>query len=197
MSTVDDRAPARKLGPVCLVFGVMGLVASIALTLEKLATLADPGYIPSCSLNPVVTCGTVMASPHAAVFGFPNPLLGIGGFAVVTTVGVILLCGFRPPRWFQWGLQAGTTFGVVFVHWLITMSLYDIHALCPYCLFVWVAVIPLFVGTTIETLRRHAGTRRAAAVLTRVDAAIVVVWYVLIAGAVLNAFRDYWVSLVN
>ncbi|ASR39240.1 Vitamin K epoxide reductase [Prauserella marina] len=194
---MDDRTPARKLGPVCLAGGIVGLVASIALTLEKLATLADPGYVPSCSLSPVVTCGTVMASPQAAVFGFPNPLLGIGGFAVVTTIGVIMLSGFRPPRWFQWGLQAGVTFGVVFVHWLVMASLYDIRALCPYCLFVWIAMIPLFVCTTIETLHGYAGTRRSATALTRVDAAIVAVWYVLIAGAVLHAFWNYWVSLVN
>ncbi|MBK1787640.1 vitamin K epoxide reductase family protein [Prauserella sp. ASG 168] len=180
-----------------LLGGTLGLVAAVALTLEKLATLADPDHVPSCSLNPVISCGTVMASPQASAFGFPNPLLGIAGFAVVSTVGVVLLAGARLPRWFQWGLQAGTTFGAGFVHWLIGASLYDIHALCPYCLAVWIAVVPLFVLTTVETLRRHDRTRRAAAALARVDVALVVAWYVVIAALVLQAFWDYWITLVH
>lgn len=66
--------------------------------MEKIARLRDPTYVPNCSLNPVVSCGSVMDSVQAEVFGFPNPLLGIAGFAIVTTVGAGLLGGARFGR---------------------------------------------------------------------------------------------------
>jgi uncharacterized membrane protein len=61
----------------------------------------------------------------------------VAGLAIVTTVGVVLLTGAGLPHWFWLGLQAGVTFGVVFVHWLIYQSLYVIGALCPYCMAAW------------------------------------------------------------
>lgn len=60
-----------------------------------------------------------MSTPQASVFGFLNPMLGVAGFAVVTTVGMVVLAGAQPRRWFWLGPQAGATAGVVFVHWLI------------------------------------------------------------------------------
>ena len=106
-----------------------------------------------------------MDSPQAEAFGFPNPLIGIAAFAVVVTAGAAILAGFTPPRWFRLGMQAGATFGVVFVHWLIAASLYDIHALCPYCMVVWAVTIPIFWYTTLDTLgafdRTRAARRRA------------------------------------
>ena len=59
-----------------LIAGVVGLVASMALTVEKFELLIDPHYVPSCNINPIVSCGSVMTTPQASVLGFPNPLLG-------------------------------------------------------------------------------------------------------------------------
>ncbi|GAB3562463.1 vitamin K epoxide reductase family protein [Amycolatopsis endophytica] len=186
----------RGLAWTYLVGGALGLAAAIALTLEELAKLADPAYVPSCSLNPVISCGSVMDSTQAAAFGFPNSLLGVAAFAVVVTTGVAMLAGFSPPAWYRWGMQAGAAFGVVFVHWLIHASLYEIHALCPYCLVVWLVTIPLFFYTTVDNLRRVPATRRAGAALGRLHTAIIVFWYVVIAALVLQSFWDYWITLV-
>src|SRR3546814_5623693 len=97
--------------------------SSDLLLIEKIALLEDPTYVPSCSINPILSCGSVMSTEQAEVFGFPNPIIGVAGFAIVTTVGVALVAGARLQRWFWWGLQAGTTFGVVFIHWLMFQSL--------------------------------------------------------------------------
>jgi len=179
-----------------VVGGGLGLAAAVALTLEKIAKLADPGYVPTCSINPIISCGSVMASTQAEAFGFPNPLLGIAAFAVVVTVGVAGLAGFTPPAWFRYGMQAGATFGVVFVHWLIASSLYDIHALCPYCMVVWTVTIPIFWYTTLDTLRTTEHTRPVGEALGRVHSAVLAAWYVVIAVLVLTAFWDYWTSLL-
>src|SRR5699024_585638 len=157
--------------------------------LEKLAALADPAYVPLCSVNAVLTCGSVMDSPQASVFGFPNPLIGIAAFSVVVTAGVALLTGFAAPRWFWLGLQLGTTLGVVFVHWLISQTLCDIGALCLYCMVVWAVTIPTFLSTTLHNLERGylplPGGRTLVAVLIRIRFVIVAVWYLSVAALVL------------
>lgn len=187
----------RRLAWIYLIGGTVGLVAAFVLTLEKLEKLRNPDYVPTCSINPVLSCGSVMDSDQAEVFGFPNSLLGIAGFAVIVTVGVVMLAGFAPPRWFRLGAQLGTGLGVVFVHWLIYSSLYDIGALCPYCIVVWAVTIPIFWYTTIDTLLRaaHPGIREGGAVLTSLHTAIIAIWFALIAGLVAEAFWEYWVTL--
>ena len=62
-----------------LIAGVVGLAAAATLMVEKLRILENPDYVPTCSINPVLTCGSMMKTPQAEVFGFPNPLLGIAG----------------------------------------------------------------------------------------------------------------------
>jgi uncharacterized membrane protein len=178
--------------------GLAGLAAAAVLTLEKLALLADPGYVPSCSIDPVLSCGSVMRTAQASVFGFPNPLLGIGGFAVVVTVAAVVFTGAELPRWFWLGVQAGVTGGVVLVHWLIYQSLYVIGALCPYCMLVWAVTIPIFWYTTVHNLRAGhlRAPRRVRAVCVEFHAVVLTVWYLLIVVLVLQAFWTYWLTLV-
>ena len=38
--------------------------------------LTDPSYRPSCSINPVLACGSVMATAQEHAFGFANPIMG-------------------------------------------------------------------------------------------------------------------------
>ena len=194
------RAPfQRVLAWLYVIGGLIGLAAATIITIEKIEKLENPDYVPSCSLNPVVSCGSVMDSEQASAFGFPNPLIGIAAFAVVATVGVVLLTGFTPPRWFWLGMQAGATFGVVFVHWLIHASLYDIKALCPYCMVVWAVTIPIFWYTTLYNLlswpRLPAGARRVVESMARLHTMVVALWFAAIAGLILGAFWDYWSGL--
>ncbi|WP_424186507.1 vitamin K epoxide reductase family protein [Actinokineospora sp. G85] len=178
-------APRPRLAWLYTIGGGLGLLAAIALTLEKIAKLRDPGYIPICSVDAVVSCGSVMDSAQAAAFGFPNPLLGIAAFAVVVTTGVAMLAGFAPPRWYRVGLWVGTLFGVVFVHWLMVASLYDIRALCPYCMVVWAVMIPLFLYCSLDTWPRLAPVRK-------VHREVLALWYVVVVLSVVIAFWDYF-----
>ncbi|WP_300642707.1 vitamin K epoxide reductase family protein [Nocardioides sp.] len=135
----------RTLRWLLTVTGVVGLVAAFTLTVEKIALVADPSYVPTCSISPVLSCGSIMSTEQAELFGFPNPLMGLVAFSVLITSGVVLATGARLPRWYWLGLQGGATLGLVFVAWLVEESLYDIGALCPYCMVVWAVVIRLFV----------------------------------------------------
>jgi uncharacterized membrane protein len=194
--TADDRPAGRGLAWLYVIGGLIGLAAAAALTLEKIAKLTNPNYVPTCSINPVISCGSVMDSSQAEAFGFPNPLIGIATFAVVTTAGAAMLAGFTPPRWFRVGMQVGTTFGVVFVHWLIAASLYDIRALCPYCMVVWTVTIPIFWYTTLDTLRAFDRTRPAGEALGRYHSTVLATWYAVIVIQVLIAFWYYWKTLL-
>ncbi|WP_447924976.1 vitamin K epoxide reductase family protein [Georgenia muralis] len=191
----------RRLAVLLALGGLVGLVAAAVLLVEKLAMVADAGYVPSCSFNPVLSCGSVMTTPQAQALGVPNPLIGVAGFAVVTTVGVALIAGARYRWWFWMGLQAGVTFGVVFVHWLIFQSLYRIEALCPYCMVVWVVTIAVFWYTTLHTLDvAHASlpgpVRRAARVVAGYHGVVLTGWYLTIVTLILIQFRMYWQTLL-
>ena len=194
-----DRRPreSRALVWLLVVGGLLGLVASFVLAVEKYALLADPSYIPTCSLNPVLSCGPIMASPQAEAFGFPNPLLGIAAFAVVAATGAALLAGARLAGWYWAGLQLGAIAGVVFVHWLIVSSLYRIGALCPYCMIVWAVTIPVFWYVTLRnataaSVRWTPSARRALSGVRSLHGVVLTVWFLLIAAAILQRFWLFW-----
>jgi len=188
LAPAGGSTPFPKLLPwLLLVGGAVGLTAAAVLTVEKIALLRDPAYVPSCSINPILSCGSVMTKPQAEAFGFPNPLLGIAGFAVVTTIGAALLAGASFRRWFWLGLQAGVTFGVVFVHWLIFQSLYRIQALCPYCMAVWAVTVPIFWYVTLRNLNVAVATRYHSVALT--------IWTVVLLTLIGEQFWHYWKTL--
>lgn len=186
----------RGLGVLLLVGGLIGLIAAAMLLVEKIALLENPDYIPTCNVSPVLSCGSVMTTPQAEVFGIPNPILGIAGFAVVAVVGAALLAGARFAGWFWTGVQVGVTFAVVFVHWLIWQSLYVIGALCPYCMVVWAVTIPVFWWVTVRNLRDVGGGRRPVTLLTEYRGAVLTGWFILIVALIALRFWEYWSSLV-
>ncbi len=142
-----------------------------------------------------------MKTWQASVFGFPNSLIGIAGFAIVTTVGMALLAGATFKRWFWWGLQAGTVFGASFVTWLQYQSIYRISALCPYCMVVWSVTIPIFWYVTLYNLRQGhiklpARLKNLGNFLERHHGDILLVWFLIIIGLILNHFWYYWSTLI-
>ncbi len=184
-----------------LVGGIIGVLAAGILTVEKIELLKNPSAVLSCDLNPIIACGSVINTPQASAFGFPNPIIGLVGFGIVATIGAALLAGAQFKRWFWLGLQAGTIFGVSFVTWLQFQSIFSIGALCPYCMVVWVVTIATFVYTTLYNLR--SGTlvlppqlKVVAAFIQKYPHEIVVVWYLIILSVILNHFWYYWSTLL-
>ncbi|WP_336321463.1 vitamin K epoxide reductase family protein [Streptomyces lavendofoliae] len=143
----------RAFAWMLVVTGAAGLLAAWVITLDKFKLLQDPGFTPGCSLNPVVSCGSIMKSEQAAVFGFPNPMLGLVTYGMVVAIGAGLLAGARHRRWYWLGLNAGTLFGVGFCMWLMYQSLYEINALCLWCSLAWVATIVMFWYVTSHNVR--------------------------------------------
>jgi uncharacterized membrane protein len=178
-----------------LIAGVVGLAAALTLTYEKIELLINPKYVPSCSINPVLSCGSVMATPQASAFGFPNPMIGIVAFTVVVVTGVLAVANVRLPRWYWAGLAVGTLLGAVFVHWLIFQSLYRIGALCPYCMGVWAVTIPLLVvvsSIALEPLHANPVLR----VVHQWRWSLVALWFTALILLIVVRFWNYWSTML-
>lgn len=187
---VGHTSSNRRLGWLMVITGITGWLASAVLVLEKLEVLKDPNHTTVCDVNPWISCGQVMQRWQSSVFGFPNMFIGIVAFAIIITVGMALLSGARFARWYWLGLQAGVTLGFAFVVWLWSQALYDIHILCPFCMIVWAAMIPMFVWVTIRNIT--AGVipvpMNIAASLTDSGWIITALLYVAVLAAVFFAF---------
>lgn len=192
----DLWVPARSAWWV-LIAGAIGLLSSITLTVEKIELLRNPSYVPSCNINPIVSCGSVMVTPQASLFGFPNPLLGIAGFTVVVVTGVLAVTKVPLPRWYWVGLAFGVLLGTVFVHWLIYQSLYRIGALCPYCMVVWAVTITLLVVVLSVLVRPVIRDRTAVRLLFSWRWSLVTFWFTAVVLLIMARFWNYWSTLLS
>ena len=183
----DSPRTARPIAfAVFLVIaGGLGLLAAFELSIEKILTLSDPGYEPGCNVGVLVGCSTNLASQQGAIFGFPNPFIGLMAWPVVITIGMALLARARFDRWFWIGLNVGVTGALAFVIWLIAQSIYVLDVLCPWCMLTWAVTIPVFWAVTFRNLREGVFTsdervRRVGAVALSWVVVITIASYVVV-----------------
>ncbi|MGI8636070.1 MAG: vitamin K epoxide reductase family protein, partial [Segetibacter sp.] len=149
-----DHSEARKsdnwIFGTMLGFGLLGLVASFVLTLDKFRVLENPHAQLSCSVNLVINCSTVMQTAQASLFGFPNSLLGVMLFPLVIFIAVLGLMRLKLPNVF-WGIvNIGFLLGTIFSYWLFFQSVYVIQVLCPWCL-----LVTLTMTILLSTIFQH------------------------------------------
>lgn len=188
-----------------VVAGALGLLAAFELTLEKILTLSNPDYVPACNVGVLVGCSVNLGSDQGALFGFPNPLIGLMAWPVVITTGVALLAGARFARWYWIGLNVGVTGALAFVIWLIAQSIYVLDVLCPWCMLTWAVTIPVFLVVTLRNLREGAipaspAVRRVADTLMGWVVVITIACYavvILLAQAQMNAIPRVIIDLQN
>lgn len=196
--TVKSKWTLEKVLPwLLVVVGVIGVACAFIIMYEKLHLLANPNYQTACDINPIISCGSVMQSDQAEAFGFPNPFLGLIGFAMVATIGGALLAGAQFKRWFWRAAQAGMLFAVLFVHWLFYQAVYNIGALCPWCMVVWTVTILGFWYLLLYNLRmKHIATPKqltsVVAFAQRHHLDILVAWYLIIVALILHHFWYYF-----
>jgi uncharacterized membrane protein len=182
----DTQASRRPIAFAIflVVVGAVGWWASFALTVDKILLLENPEADLDCNFSFLVQCGLNLTSPQGAVFGFPNPLLGLGGFAAVIAVGVSLLAGARFARWYWVAFNAGIAGALTFVIWLIGESVFVLGKLCPWCMVVWLVTIPLFWIVTSRNLAEGVFGQRLAGlgrILRSWAIPIVIVSYAVVA----------------
>jgi uncharacterized membrane protein len=186
----------RQTAWILVICGLIGLVAAIELIIQKISVLSDPDFVPNCDINPVLSCGSVINTEQASLFGFPNPVLGVIGFTVVIMFGALLFAGVELPRSMWLGLNIGALAGMVFVVWLVIQSLYVIGALCPWCMVVWAITIPIFWQVTTDNLAsgRLSFGKSLSEIIVALKWILVAASYLIIMALIFIRWQDFWLK---
>ena len=189
----------KALPWIYVILAAIGLLASFVLTVEKMHTLSNPAYDPSCNINPIISCGSVMTTEQASTFGITNSLFGVVGFAVLAGIGGVLLTGvIVTKKWFWRAMLTATTLGALFSAHLIFTSIYVIKTLCPYCKVVWVVMLALFRYTAVYANRhKHIPmTERIRIFIDKYHVDIMISIYGIILLMILTKFWYFWKTLI-
>jgi uncharacterized membrane protein len=174
------------MGLFLVLASTIGFFAAFRLTVDKVTSIIHPTSPLSCNSSVLVRCDVNLGSWQGAVFGFPNPLLGVGGWIAPLAVGIMLLAGIGFARWFWIALNVGIVGALVLIIWLISQSIFVLSTLCPWCMVTWAVVIPAFWVVTLYNIKSgnipllERASRFAASAFTWIPL-ITLVCYVIIA----------------
>jgi uncharacterized membrane protein len=194
---MDNQATSyRQTAWILIIGGVIGIAASIELIVQKIAVLSNPDFVPNCDINPVLSCGSVINTAQAAIFGFPNPVLGVIGFTIVIMFGALLFAGVELPRSMWLGLNIGALAGMFLIIWLVGQSLYVIGALCPWCMVVWAITIPIFWQVTTDNLasNRLSLGKSFSEIIVTLKWILVASSYLIIMALIFIRWQDFWLK---
>ena len=193
----EPQRPHRLVWAAMLVGSIASLVASLVLSVDAIRLAEDPGAALSCDINAVISCGTVANSWQASLLGFPNAFLGLMTEPVVITLAVAGLSGVRFPRHMMVAAQVVYTVGLGFAYWLFHQAMFDIGALCPWCMLVTVATtLVWFELTRINVLQdnlwlpRRLQAALSSAVRSGLDVVVGVSWVLLMVLAVVLKYGE-------
>ncbi|ORC22121.1 vitamin K epoxide reductase [Rothia nasimurium] len=195
--TVSQTVADRRLGWFTLLPGLLAFGSAGMLVYERLQIYMDAAHKSVCDINALLNCGTVMRTWQAEAFGFPNPFIGIAGYAIVLTISTALLAGANFARWYWVAMQVGHTLALGFVFWLWYNTTFEINALCLFCMIVWVMQIAIFVKVTTRNI--HAGVIPAPEAIR--EAApnwtwfTIILMYILVFGIIFIRFFDVIVGM--
>jgi len=129
-----------------LVSSVLGLVASLVLSVDALTLAADPNAALSCNITETISCAKVGVTWQANLLGFPNAFIGLISEPVVITIAVAALAGVRFPRWFMNTAMVVYSVGLAFAYWLFFQAYFVIGAMCPWCLLITATTTTVFAS---------------------------------------------------
>ncbi|WP_058234177.1 vitamin K epoxide reductase family protein [Devriesea agamarum] len=193
-----QRINPRVAGVILLIFSTISWVLALVLSIDKIRMLENPGTHLGCDINPFISCGSVMMTPEASIFGFPNMFLGLAGYAILGTAGLLLAAGANLPRWFERAILIGLVLAFGFVHFLIIDAVFIIHMLCPNCLGVWAATAPMFFVYLAYSV--NSGLVPAGGVIRRLTShwiSLTVIWYALVLCLLFFGFLPSWLSMLG
>lgn len=146
--TIERLRAYRKTYWAMLVSSTLSLIASLVLSYDAIKLAEAPTTKFACDINAVLSCGKVAKSWQSNLLGFPNSFLGLMLEPVVITVAIAGLGLVAFPRLFMRVAHVGYGLGLVFALWLLSQSMFVIHALCPWCLLVTISTVTVFSTIT-------------------------------------------------
>ena len=192
------RAGTMLVGTVLLIGALVGWIASLNLTVDKMYLLEHPDAELACDINPLISCGNVMMTWQAEALGIPNMAIGLGGFAIMGVLGAVMLSGAALPAWMHWARLGGMALALGYVHFLAYSAIFGIRSLCPWCMVVWAVTAPMFFATLARAVesgdlplpRPLAGVLRRWVWLT-------IIWYLLVIIVIAVAFLPQWLVMLG
>lgn len=186
---------------IIILFSTTGLFVSFLLTTEKIELLKNANRVLPCTVNIIINCASVMKSPQAEIFGFPNSLLGIIGYSVMLTFGMALLFTKTKSKVFILLATLGSFLSVIFSYWLLFQSVYVIEALCPYCLISCFSATNIFLTLIYWNIQtgnfkpllklnweKHGGTFQS------IFGSLIILWYLILVILIYLHFGDNLLS---
>jgi len=197
MSRLKDSVLNKWFPSMLVVGSLIGLIASFWQVVERINMLKNPGAELSCNLNPVIDCGSVLGNRWAALFGFPNALIGIVMFTLLLAFGLAVMAKVDAKKWYWKVLAVVATILILFSVWFFGMSLFVIGKVCIFCLFIWAVSVPIFLYTfDWLILNNHLSgswtTSKAVVWMRNNHTEIVAASYVIAIVLYLYRFRDYY-----
>ncbi|QKJ19757.1 vitamin K epoxide reductase family protein [Microbacterium hominis] len=144
-AAVPTLRPPTGLAIFWIVAAALAWIVSFLLYLEYIGQLTDEAPLITCTFSVVVTCGPNLLSPAGNLLGFTNAIIGITMFLGPIYAGISALAapaGLRLWYWRVFGLFL--LGGFLLVHMFAYRSVFEFGSLCPWCMVVWLATIPLF-----------------------------------------------------
>ena len=144
-------ADARVLHRLLFAFLVAGLALSLYATAESLI----PSLQSTCTVSPFLSCQAVQESGLTSLGPFPDWVIGLGGFALLLALDLLLLRTYE-RRWLL-AIVVVALAGVGVAAVLLYIELALIHALCLVCFGTYVADLgALLTAVWILRVRRGA-----------------------------------------
>lgn len=117
-------------------------------------------------------------------------------------MGVSLLAGARFKNWYWRLFNLGSFLGLIFVHWLIHEAIFDIQALCPWCILAWIVTAATFWYTLLDNLANnrlwlHTAQNKYVDLLRRYHAIPLALWYITIAVLAISHFWYYFKTIIK
>ena len=118
------------------------MAATIIQLVERVTLAENADAVLLCDINGTFSCGNVLTSWQASVFGpIPNAAIGLSVFALTLGVAGAGLLGsaLSKPTWAVATFFAG--FMAAFTVWFLAQTAFVIGAVCLYCLVIGTMVL--------------------------------------------------------
>ena len=148
----DTIRESKEYNAFLMIIGcLIGLYCSFVLSVDSLILAKTPSKVLNCDINSRISCSGVSKSHYAAFIPFngvnvPNAFFGMVIFAGL--IGVLLSFLFnKDVSKILFGiLTLGVLACFIFTAFLLTVSMFILHVLCPYCLAMDCGVILIIIG---------------------------------------------------
>ena len=131
-----------------IAFTVLGLAVSIYMTILKFG-----GGERMCIGNS--GCQTVSESSYAVVMGIPVAVFGIIGYLALL---IMLVLEIRGGQCFKMNATLLTfgmaVLGFIFTLYLVYLEIFEIKALCPFCLTSQITMTILFILSVVRLIKQ-------------------------------------------